>query len=194
MKLLINLMTLLMLVNVSANAALLSVSVNENQVTTGEEITASIFLSDIENNILGPELIASFDIDLQFNNDIMTLNTVTFGTALNVFYGSEQQSVATWGNIQLMESSFDFSDDLFAAQNGLTAIKLAEVSFNSKMFGESLFTISSNGIYNDLGTEITNINTQHSIVQVKKATAVSEPNAIILLLLALASMIIIRRR
>lgn len=194
MKLLINLMTLLMLVNVSANAALLSVSVNENQVTSGEEITASIFLSDIENNILGPELIASFDIDLQFNNDIMTLNTVTFGTALDVFFGSDKKTVATWGNIQLMESSFDFSDDLFAVQNGLTAIKLAEVSFNSKMFGESLFTISSNGIYNDLGVAITNINTQDTIVQVKKATAVSEPNAIILLLLALTSMIIIGRR
>lgn len=194
MKLLINLITLLMLVNVSANAALLSVSVNENQVTSGEEITASIFLSDIENNILGPELIASFDIDLQFNNDIMTLNTVTFGTALDVFFSSDKKTVATWGNIQLMESSFDFSDDLFAVQNGLTAIKLAEVSFNSKMFGESLFTISSNGIYNDLGVTITNINTQDTIVQVKKATAVSEPNAIILLLLALTSMIIIGRR
>lgn len=153
-------------------------------VSLGSTAEVAIKITDL-GNLTAPSL-GTYDIDVNFNSAILSLNSVTFGDPvlgdqLDLFgLGSLALATPSSVSINLFELSFDSVDDL----NNLQAADfiLARLLFDTAGAGISALTFKINALGDALGDPLT-ASVQDSSVTVTGVAVVPEPSSLSLLLL-----------
>jgi hypothetical protein len=182
-----------LVMSMSVNATLITVELNDNDFNVGDLLTAQLVISDIElDNIGFQKLLASFDISTLFDDSLLSFSSVSFGNKLDVdpFIISDQFSDnSQTGIVKVVEISYAFFDDLFAAQDGLSRFVLARINFNVLASGTGAIELSAIDLGDDLAGAFTNVSAQGASFQVANSTNVPEPATIVLVLFGLAFLV-----
>ncbi|MFT5758965.1 MAG: hypothetical protein ACI9LM_003714 [Alteromonadaceae bacterium] len=169
----------------AAQATLISVVPQSQNVNQGEEVIIDIIISELTN---GSALsISSFDININFDATLLRFSNISFGDQLNFGFGSWQNSS------ELSAGIFNFSEfsfDDFATIDALQASKftLASLTFDTKSFGLSALTAHVNGLGDSIGNGL-NSRMENSNFNI---TAVPEPTALLLFIFGILSIVIQR--
>lgn len=198
MKKIIALLTTV-IITLNTQATLLTVEMNQNSYQIGDVLTADIIISDIEEDYLGfQKLLASFELEISWDNPMLDYTVTTFGVKLDVdpdpFYASDQSINEMASSLSLSEISYAFSDDLYWAQDGLDSFVLASVNFNVIGSGSDHLAFTNVALGDDFGdsfSQLTSIDKSYSVA-VDNPVNVPEPSAMVLMLMAL--ILLVRQR
>ncbi len=195
MKKIILLLTALM-ISFSSQATLLSIELNQENYQIGDVLQADFVISDIEADSFGfQKLLASFEFNLLWDNALVEYASTSFGNKLDVdpFGPSDQFLDVQSSSLLLSEISYAFSNDLFFAQDGLTSFVLASVTFNVTGTGSSTLAVSNAVFGDDFGGAF-NLSSNDKAFLVDSGIAVGIPEPSALVILAIALMIISRKK
>ncbi len=173
-----------LLLSVQAHATVISVNLDQTQYKVGDTINANLVLSDIQT------LVSGFAARLSFNQDLVELMDISFGTSLTLpgFYlDNIQDSQATSGQVTLTDVfAGAFQEDLreLSLLQPTTSFVLATVSFKAIKHGVSEFALTDLSVlYSPIsGSDYEDTAT---IGQAATAELVSAPATLALLLPAL---------
>ena len=182
---------------INAKATLISIDIEDKAYGINDTLTANIYISDLNNGL--QQLVSAFSFDLLFQDSLLDVDQITFGDKLDVdmFFFTPSDKVITPGTntLSLSEFSFALSDDLFAAQNGLTSFMLASINFNVKSNGLAEFSLNNASVADDFGFAHQVMRTEGKNVQLGSAVSVPEPHSIaVFLLIALFMVTTVKRR
>lgn len=179
--------TAALLLSMQAHATVISVNLDQNQYNIGDTIKASLVVSDIQT------LVSGFEASLHFNQKLVELQDVAFGSFLTLDGISNiQDKTISTGKVFLNEVFLGFAlEDLIdlAALQPKTNFVLATFSFKALTNGTSLFGLrdlsvlyspSDSPDYQDVETR-----GQNATAIIGQPVAVSAPATIALLLPAL---------
>jgi len=162
----------------SANAVLITLSPSSQEVGIFQSVSVDVFVSDLSDT----QALGAFDLELLFDPNIVTLNSITFGSGLG-FSFQETFSVNS-GTQAVLESSLEFPSDLLAFQ--LSDFLLFTVNFVSTGFGETLVNLQNVILGDENGQEITDVSFNSANIRVSSPNLVNEPSHIALCLIALS--------
>jgi len=114
---------LTLMFSLQAQAALLTVKLDRDQFTAGDEVIADIWISDLTTPLAG------FDLSLWFDDSLFSFNQLVFGNKLSIKEVSIQDQSVVGNVLNFSETSFDFYYDL-AEQQG-SAFVLARITFDA---------------------------------------------------------------
>jgi len=180
----------------TSNATLISLSLDQTEYNVGDVATASIIISDIEQEFGFQKLLAFFELDANYDDSKLSFNSATFGDKLDVdaLLPSDRiidDSVA--GALYLSELTFALGADLFLAQNGLSSFEIATVSFDVLATGTSELSLNNILLGTDLGTSFTDVTSENTMINVA-STSVPVPATFMLFMLAGAGLLIQKRK
>lgn len=137
---------LALVVNV-ASAIEISVFPQDNIVERGTPVDVLLKISGLGD--LSPPSLGAFDIDISFNPVILSLANVSFGDPLGdqldlSGLGAITEATPGAGTVNLVEVSLDPTDVLNDQQLG--EFFLATLTFNTLALGESLLSLTINGL------------------------------------------------
>lgn len=169
----------------TANAIELSVSPPNMPVSVGSVFPVHLVVSGL-GNLSAPSL-GSYDIDLDFDPDVLNLLNTTFGPQLDVRgMGSIKGAIAGVGTVNLFEVSLDAAEDLNDLQAG--EFVLATLDFQASAPGYSALSLSVNAFADEWGDDLSVDIVSGSV------TAVPEPSSALLMLLGLLPIALVARR
>jgi hypothetical protein len=129
--------------NVS-RAALISVLPQQYQITKGQDLVVDIVVSDLGAGIA--KSVGAFDLNLSFNTDLLSYNSISFGNQLDIFgfgngFGSLQYSAEDGVNgVNFGELSLYSAKQLNELQQG--SFLLASLTLTSLAAGSSDLSLS----------------------------------------------------
>ena len=162
----------------SANAVLITLSPSSQEVGIFQSVSVDVFVSDLSDT----QALGAFDLELLFDPNIVTFNSITFGSGLG-FSFQDTFSVNS-GTQAVLESSLEFPSDLLAFQ--LSDFLLFTVNFVSTGFGETLVSLQNVILGDENGQEITDVSFNSANIRVSSPNLVNEPSHIALCLIALS--------
>jgi hypothetical protein len=188
MKKLILLITLLF-VSLNTQATLLSIHLNQDSYQIGDVLTADLVISDIaEDTSAFQKLLASFDLNISWDNSIIEFTSSRFGNKLNVGDGGSDQHLDVMADsLGLSEISHAWWDELLVVQDGLSSFVLASVDFIVIDNGSGTLDFSNVAFGDDFGDDFTDVSSSGKAYSVTSGTPVDvpEPASIILVLMAI---------
>ena len=162
----------------NAHAIQIQVNLSDSNVSFGNNVSADIYISD-----LGGVDIGAFDFTLSFDDSLFAVNSVSFGTDLDVLgLGSiSSYSDSGTGELNMYEISLDTVGDLNSLQT--EAFSLGTISFGTIGVGLGELSLVVNDLGDAYGNPLyaTTINALYEI----STTAVPEPNILLLFLVGL---------
>jgi len=172
----------------AANAVTLSVVPESASVDVGSTFIVDIMASGLQDGV-APS-IGAFDLDLNYNPSLLSFNSVTFGSGLDVLgFGDIKDSGAiTAGKVNAFEVSLDSVEELNLLQPG--TFRLFYLTFNAVAAGTSALQLSVNALSDAAGTSL-DATLQNGSVTV---APVPLPAGVWLLLSGLAGIGLIRTR
>lgn len=192
MKKIILLITLLF-VSLNSQATLLSINLNQDSYKIGDVLTADIVISDIEEDMSGfQKLLASFDLNISWDNSIIEFTSSRFGNKLNVGENPSDQHLDTMAdNLGLSETSLAWWDELLAVQDGLSSFVLVSVDFIVIDNGLGTLDLSNLAFGDDFGDAFTDVISNDKAYSVTSGNPVDvpEPTSLILVLMGLALLV-----
>jgi len=188
MKKIILLITLLC-VSINSQATLLSINLNQDTYQIGDVLTADFVISEIEDDVNAFQtLLASFDLNIAWDNTIIEFASSSFGNKLNVGdSGSDQHLDVLADSLGLSEISYAWWDELLAVQDGLSSFVLASIDFTVIANGSGTLDVSKVTFGDDFGDIFTDVSSSDKAYSVTSGTPVDlpEPASFILVLMAL---------
>lgn len=175
---------------ISANAALITIDVEDKNYGINDTLTANVIISELEDSLGFQVLVSEFAFNFNFEESLLDFGQVTFGNKLDVesFFGDVSEKNLTYSPSQLTISevaAIMLFNELDDAQRGLSSFLLASIDFTVIGQGDAKFSLSNVEIYDDLGNLHETINTQ---------VAVPEPSTVAILVLALLMLISMKRK
>ncbi len=174
----------------------ISVLPSVTNTTTNDTITVEI----VALNLTGAtgDSISAFDINVAFDNSILGLTGITYGTGLDLgILGSFQSSFNTATSVEVTETSFEFGADLDIAQPDNFTLFTLEFNTLATGFTNLDLTVNSMIDSDDLLGPNTIIPSalNNGVVNVSNGiSTVPEPGVLVLMAIGLASMRLVRRR
>jgi len=181
-----------MLITLSAQATLINIELDKTIYQVGDVVQADIIVSDIERDLGVQKLVASFDFTLLFDSTLLTYNSTTFDSLLDVdpFLASDKEiDNSLLGSLSLSEISYAFGDDLFAAQDGLTRFVLASVNFTVLSKGLNVLNINNIDLGDDLSDPFTKVSSVPTEFTVEGTTSVPEMPTLAIFVLGLLGIV-----
>ncbi len=172
----------------SVNATLFSIELDQTDFNVGQTLTANLVVSDIEKDSIGfTSLIADFELDLMFDNSLLSFDSLSFGEKLGDGLDSLQlDNVTASGILNIFELSYLLYDELLVLQDGISKFTLASINFDIINVGSGLFSLNNIAAGNDIGTALTDIQSNStSFITTSGATAIPEPTSVALILVGL---------
>ncbi|NRA70311.1 MAG: PEP-CTERM sorting domain-containing protein [Gammaproteobacteria bacterium] len=172
----------------SVNATLFSIELDQTDFNVGQTLTANLVVSDIEKDSIGfTSLIADFELDLMFDNSLLSFDSLSFGEKLGDGLDSLQlDNVTASGILNIFELSYLLYDELLVLQDGISKFTLASINFDIINVGSGLFSLNNIATGNDIGTALTDIQSNStSFITTSGATAIPEPTSVALILVGL---------
>ena len=172
----------------SVNATLFSIELDQTDFNVGQTLTANLVVSDIEKDSIGfTSLIADFELDLMFDNSLLSFDSLSFGEKLGDGLDSLQlDNVTASGILNIFELSYLLYDELLVLQDGISKFTLASINFDIINVGSGLFSLNNIAAGNDIGTALTDIQSNStSFITTSGTTAIPEPTSIALILVGL---------
>lgn len=169
----------------NAQASVIDVLPNTNNISIGDDLTVNVSISGLDNNTS----LGVYDLNLNFDSNLFAVKSIQFGDSTKgnqldlSGYGSLQTSDAGNSWINLFELSFDAADDL----NQLQAdnFGLFSIIFTALNQGTSLFSINTQSLGDAFGNNLLLDGINNSQVTV---TSVPEPAGIALIALGLLAL------
>ena len=172
----------------SVNATLFSIELDQTDFNVGQTLTANLVVSDIEKDSIGfTSLIADFELDLMFDNSLLSFDSLSFGEKLGDGLDSLQlDNVTASGILNIFELSYLLYDELLVLQDGISKFTLASINFDIINVGSGLFSLNNIATGNDIGTALTDIQSNStSFITTSGTTAIPEPTSVALILVGL---------
>jgi hypothetical protein len=170
-----------------AVAATVSLSTSTPSVTIGAPVQVSLDIAGL-NGGAAPGL-GAFDFDILFDASLLSFQSASFGTGLDVFgLGDIQTVTPRTGAVNLFELALDTPADLIANQAG--SFNLATLTFSALAGGTSSLTVGVNAVADAAGNALA-VDTVGTSVTV---SAVPEPESYALMLCGLAILGVIAQR
>lgn len=167
----------------STVAATISLLPSSHTIDFGDVVAVDLYISDL-GNLSSPSL-GAFDVEITFNESILSFDSEIFGTLL----GSSIQSVDTFtpGSISLSEVSLESALTLDGLQPD--SFLLSTLTFDSISWGTSVLGLGSVNLGDALGGALPN-----PFLESTSVTVVPLPASIWLLASAFAGLITCARR
>ena len=160
-------------------AAVVSLLPSASLVNMGDAFSVDLQVSDLG---VGTS-VGVYDIDVGFDNTVLTLGNVSFGNGLDVLgLGSIRFGTFGTGTVNLFELSLDTAADLLALQPG--SFVLATLSFTAAAPGTAALTLSLNALGDAYGDSLT-ASLVGTSVTIGAPTSVPEPATYLLVAAAL---------
>ena len=172
----------------SVNATLFSIELDQTDFNVGQTLTANLVVSDIEKDSIGfTSLIADFELDLMFDNSLLSFDSLSFGEKLGDGLDSLQlDNVTASGILNIFELSYLLYDELLVLQDGISKFTLASINFDIINVGSGLFSLNNIATGNDIGTALTDIQSNStSFITTSGTIAIPEPTSVALILVGL---------
>ncbi len=179
----------------TAQAVEISVLPSVTNATTNNTITVEIVALNL-TGVVG-DSISAFDIDVAFDNSILGLTGITYGTGLDLgILGSFQSAFSTATSVEVTETSFEFGADLDTSQPDNFTLFTLEFITLAAGFTNLDLTVKSMTDSDDLLGPNTIIPSalNNGVVNVSNGGTVPEPGVLVLMAIGLASMRLVRRR
>lgn len=178
---------MLLFASLGANAVLISVAPSAQTVTAGESLFVDIVISDLGAGL--PPTLGGFDIDVMFDGSLLDLDSVVFGTGLDVLGLGSVQGVAVGpGMTNVFEVSLDSVLDLTLLQPD--SFTLFTLNFSALAGGVSVVDLDVNSISTATGQSFPNFNN----VENGEVTVVPVPATLLLFGLGLVGVGVARKR
>ncbi|MBC7002759.1 hypothetical protein BIZ37_09345 [Photobacterium sp. BZF1] len=166
-----------------ANAIMISLETSDDTINVGEATAIDIIISDLGFGFT-PSL-SAFDIEISFDGSTLDLDSVTFGTDLDVFgLGSLQDSTISSNSVSLYEISFDSDIDLDLSQPD--SFSLGSLIFSGQQAGSAQLDIDILALSNTEG-RLFDANTTPLVLTVNNndntGSSISEPHHLALFML-----------
>ncbi|XQW86200.1 PEP-CTERM sorting domain-containing protein [Thalassotalea piscium] len=198
--LLASLLCLAALTTTKAQATLITADSLQTNYQVGDSIAVLIDIKEIEYDNFGfQKLLALFNFEIGFNENVLAFDSITFGNKLDVdpdpFYASlKNVSQTASSKLTVEEISLALSNDLFFAQDGLASFNLVTINFTALMSGMSDITLSNVKLADDFGNSFMEINSVNTKLTIGNIATVPEPSTLSLLLLVLAAGLVVSQR
>lgn len=161
-------------------AAVLTLKPSVAIALVGDAFTVEVEVSDLGAGAA----VGVYDLDVSFDESLVTLNGVVFGAGLDVLgLGSIQFDTPGVGKVNLFELSLDLADDLLALQPD--SFVLATMTFTAASGGSGAFGLSVNAIGDASGDPLV-ASVQEASVSIVQGSSVPEPGSVALVLSAVA--------
>ena len=177
--------TTLCLASVSANAVEIFFDPASQMVDLGDSVSVDVVITDL-GDLTAPAL-TTFDVDVLFDDSLLSVTGVTFGTGLDTgSFGSIQSDFGFPGGHNVFEISLEDSADLIASQP--SEFVLFTLTFDTLGVGTSPLTLN----IQDLGDEQSNFvsaDTRTGEIQIKQpSSAIPVPATFALMGFGLAAL------
>ncbi len=129
---------LLFFVSLQAHAGFLEFRPGNQAVELGDQANVDVFFSDTNG-----ELVGAYGLSAHYDQSIVSLAAVDFGTAFGGPFGSFEGATIDNSNGRVDLSGFSFSD-LNLLQGGLDEILIASLTFDTLSFGTTDLTMTPN--------------------------------------------------
>jgi hypothetical protein len=198
MKKIIILLTTLF-VSLSSQATLITVELNQNTYQVGDVLTANFIISEIEDDASALQrMLSGFGFDVSWNNIMIEYSAVRFGDKLDAAPGFSVQSPINLmaNSLTLSETSYSWSDELFAVQNGLSRFLLASVDFNVVGAGNGLGSLDLSNVvlWDDFNIDFSDINSRNKEYSVTSATPIDVPEPSSMVLMLMGFIFLVRKK
>ena len=198
MKKIIILLTTLF-VSLSSQATLITVELNQNTYQVGDVLTANFIISEIEDDASALQrMLSGFGFDVSWNNVMIEYSAVRFGDKLDAAPGFSVQSPINLmaNSLTLSETSYSWSDELFAVQNGLSRFLLASVDFNVVGAGNGLGSLDLSNVvlWDDFNIDFSDINSRNKEYSVTSATPIDVPEPSSMVLMLMGFIFLVRKK
>jgi hypothetical protein len=170
-----------------ANAATLTLTSAPANVTISDLVNISLDISGLTGGA-APGL-GAYDLDIAFDPAVLSFNSASFGTGLDIFGLGDMQSVTPGSNsVNVFELALDPAIDLIAHQG--SSFRLANLTFNALSSGTSALSINLKGLTDAFGNPLV-ANTNGTVVTV---SAVPEMQSFVLMLVGLCVVAVATRK
>ncbi|MBA6233627.1 MULTISPECIES: PEP-CTERM sorting domain-containing protein [unclassified Colwellia] len=198
MKKIIILLTTLF-VSLSSQATLITVELNQNTYQVGDVLTANFIISEIEDDASALQrMLSGFGFDVSWNNMMIEYSAVRFGDKLDAAPGFSVQSPINLmaNSLTLSETSYSWSDELFAVQNGLSRFLLASVDFNVVGAGNGLGSLDLSNVvlWDDFNIDFSDINSRNKEYSVTSSTPIDVPEPSSMVLMLMGFIFLVRKK
>lgn len=173
---------LLLFVALDAKAISFSMDPAGSVVGIGQSVDIDLNVSGLGD--FAPDSLGVYDIDVAWDPNIITLNTVSFGSDLSILFPSVQTVTPGAGTVNLFELSLDFPSDLDTFQPG--SFTIATLTFEVIDFGTSAVTPTVNVVGDADGLPL-----QLESVTGATVSAIPEPTSAVLWM---AGLLVVHRR
>jgi hypothetical protein len=157
----------------SRGAAQISLTLEPSpqSISVGDSASMDLVVSGL-GNLSAPSL-GGFDFDLTYDSTIISANSLTFGSFLDLGIGSLQFSdLATAGAIHLDEVSFESSTDLNNTQPD--SFTLATLGFTGLAAGISAIDFSFASLSDEQAQSLTAFSTTGGTIEVTRLTGIPD--------------------
>lgn len=162
----------------AANAITLDFDPTAPAVTSGNQVTVDIIASDLMG-----ELIAVYDLDVNWDPAILSLASVDFDMFLGGPLDAIQLDTPMVGMVNTFELSFLLGADLAMLQDGVTPFRLFSLTFDTLMVGNSALSFNLFNMGDDLGAPLQpDVSAQALVEVLAPSTTVPLPATSLLLL------------
>lgn len=177
---------LFLFLSMSAQAIVITVTPQQPTASLGEVVTVDVMISEL-GNAVAPS-VGAFDIDFDFNSNVLSFVNIAFGDQLDLLNLGSLQShdAVTPGKINFSELSFDDFATLDNMQQ--RSFMLASITFNTMLSGFSALTAKVNILSDSVGNGLTPNVTNSAI------TVVAEPSTLAILLVSVFGLVLAVRR
>ncbi|MFD2167045.1 cohesin domain-containing protein [Thalassotalea euphylliae] len=184
------LMTLGLMLSLNAQATLLSLNIDEQLYNVGDTVTAEIVVSDIELVAGFQREVAGFNLNLDFDNTLLSLAGISFGNQLDQNAGMSIQTSFDLGTSAFIsELSFLPGFVLAFEQSLLSSFVLATVSFEVLAEGQANFGFSNVALTDSTSASFNGLQTQGSSLTLGNTVQVPAPTTLLLALLPAAFLV-----
>lgn len=182
-----------LLASMTANAAIINIDVDRAHYNLGEEVTATVSVSDLSDPFFGDTFVGAFDFILNYDANILAVlpGSVVFSDNLGdgVLTSAQFSLDDGFGGLAVNEVSFVF--DLFTLQDLSVPLELFSVTFLATSTGIASFDVAA-GLSPDLLADSFGFGIPVTDVQ-SDSFEVNAPATLGMLLMA-GGLLIMRRR
>lgn len=182
-----------LLTSLTANAAIINIDVDRTQYNLGEEVTATVSVSDLSDPFFGDIFVGAFDFILNYDASVVTTvpGSVEFSDNLGdgVLTSAQFSLDDGFGGLAVNEVSFVF--DLFTLQDLSVPVELFSVTFLATSTGIAGFDLAA-GLSPDLLADGLGLGIPVTDVQ-SDSFEVNAPATLGMLLMA-GGLLVMRRR
>jgi len=179
---------------ITANAALITIDVEDKNYGINDTLTANIIISELEDNLGIPALVSEFTFKFNFEESLLDFGQVSFGDKLNIDALFPSDRIDTYSvGLPFIISEASYAFDLDTVQLGLSSFLLASIEFTVKGSGLARFSLEDADVL-EFGFSHDSIATQETSARLGNQVAVPEPSTIAIFALALLMLVNITRK